>query len=165
MSLTSIGKIAWIPFLVADISNFVTGYVSMKLQKSGWSVNNTRKGLMILSACLSPIGILAVYTHSIGWTIALISVAIFFWMFWSVSVHTLAGDYFPATEVASVYGIAGTGSTLGTAISTFAVGYYLDLTHSYTNVFIGIGTLMPIAMIVGLFMMGRVGPVQEKASW
>jgi MFS family permease len=165
MNLTSIGKVAWIPFLVADISNFVTGYVSMKMQKSGLSVNQTRKGLMILSACLSPIGILAVYTHSIGWTLALISIAIFFWMFWSVSVHTLAGDYFPPTEVASVYGIAGTGSTLGTAISTFAVGYYLDLTHSYTNVFIGIGTLMPIAMIVGLFMMGRVEPVQDKASW
>jgi len=165
MNLTSIGKVAWIPFLAADISNFVSGFVSMRLQKSGWSVNQTRKGLMIIAACLSPIGILAVYTRSIGWTLALISIAIFFWMFWSVSVHTLAGDYCPATEVASVYGIAGTGSTLGTAISTFAVGYYLDLTHSYTNVFIGIGTLMPIAMIVGLFMMGRVEPVQDKASW
>jgi hypothetical protein len=83
-------------------------------------------------------------------------------MFWSVSVH--AGTI-SSTEVASVYGIAGTGSTLGTAISTFVVGYYLDLTHSYTNVFIGIGTLMPIAMIVGLAMMGRVGPVQDKSPW
>jgi MFS family permease len=72
------------------------------------------------------IGILAVYAHSVFWTIAIICVAIFFWMFWSVTVHTLAGDYFPSSEVGSVYGIAGTGSTIGTAIATWGVGYVLD---------------------------------------
>jgi len=119
---------------------------------------------MILSACVSPIGILAVYAHTVFWTMALISIAIFFWMFWSVTVHTLAGDYFPSQEVGSVYGIAGTGSTIGTAISTWGVGHVLDITHRYEPVFIGIGLLMPIALIVGLLMMGRVVQVQELAA-
>jgi hypothetical protein len=53
---------------------------------------------------------------------------------------------------------------VGTAISTWGVGHVLDITHSYEPVFIGIGLLMPIALIVGLLMMGRVVQVQELAA-
>ena len=145
---------------MADISNFTGGYLALLMQRAGWSVNRTRKTLMVMAALLSPIGILAVYAHSLFWTMALISVAIFFWMFWSIAVHTLAGDYFPPRAVASVYGIAGTGSTVGSVISTWAVGRTLDLTHSYTPVFIGIGLLMPMALLVGFALMRRVEPVE-----
>ena len=58
------------------------------------------------------------------------------------------------------YGIGGTGSTLGSVISTWAVGRTLDVTGGdYTPVFVGIGMLMPVALIVGLSLMGRVEPV------
>ena len=103
------------------------------------------------------------FAQSVFWTIGCISVAIFFWMFWSVSLHSLPGDYFPARAVGSVYGIGGTGSTLGSVISTWAVGRTLDLTGgNYTPVFVGIGMLMPVALIVGLSLMGRVEQVRLK---
>ena len=160
MSLLGIGAVAWIPFLVADISNFAGGYLALRLQRAGWSVNRTRKALMIVAAAMSPIGVAAVFVHSLFWTIFLISVAVFFWIFWSITVHSLAGDYFPPRAVASVYGIAGTGSTIGSVISTWAVGRTLDLTHSYTPVFIGIGLMMPIALLIGMILMRRVEPVE-----
>jgi ACS family hexuronate transporter-like MFS transporter len=159
LSLARIGAVAWIPFLVADLSNFAGGYMSLRLQRAGWSVNRTRKTLMVLATVLSPVGIFAVFSHSLVWTIGLISVAIFFWMFWSITVHSLAGDYFPPRAVASVYGVAGTGSTIGSVISTWAVGRTLDLTHSYAPVFVGIGLLMPVALVVGFTLMKRVEPV------
>jgi ACS family hexuronate transporter-like MFS transporter len=161
LGLAGVGAVAWIPFLAADAGNFVSGYVSLRLERAGWSVNRTRKTLMVASALLSPIGILAVFVHSLVWTMALISIAIFVWMFWSVAVHTLAGDYFPPRAVASVYGIAGTGSTIGSAISTWGVGAVLDVTHSYAPVFVGIGVLMPVAMVVGMAMMKRVAMVED----
>ncbi|MEP6915655.1 MAG: MFS transporter [Acidobacteriota bacterium] len=160
LNLAAIGWVAWIPFFFADLSNFVGGYVTLRLQRAGWSVNRTRKTIMVVSALLSPIGIFAVFAHSLFWTIGLISAAIFFWMWWSVSVHTLAGDYFPPRAVASVYGIAGTGSTMGSVISTWAVGRTLDVTHSYVPVFVGIGLLMPVALAAGLTLMKRVEPVK-----
>lgn len=162
MGLLAVGWLAAVPFFFADLSNFVSGFVALRLQKSGWSVNRTRKSLMVFSACFTPIGIFAVYAQSLFWTMALICAAIFFWMFWSVTVHTLAGDYFAPTEVGSVYGIAGTGSTVGTAIATYGVAYVLDLKVGYIPVFIGISLLMPIAMIVGLSLMGRVEPVENS---
>ena len=159
LNLAGIGAVAWIPFLVAGVSNFAAGYFSLRLERAGWSVNRTRKTLMTAGTLLSPIGIFAVYARSLFWTIALISIAIFFWIFWSISVHTLAGDYFPPRAVASVYGIAGTGSTIGSAIATWAVGRTLDVTHSYTPVFIGLSLLMPVALLVGMALMKRVEPV------
>ena len=156
LNLAGIGAVAWIPFLVADLSNFAGGYLTLRLQRRGWSVNRTRKTLMAIAAVLSPVGIFAVFAHSLFWTIGSISVAIFFWMFWSISVHSLPGDYFPPRAVASVYGIAGTGSTVGSVISTQAVGMTLDLTHSYAPVFVGIGLLMPVAMLAGFALMRKV---------
>ena len=160
LSLAGIGAVAWIPFLVSALSNVGGGYLALRLQRAGWSVNRTRKSFMIVATVFSPIGILAAYAHSLFWTIALISLAVFFWIFWSIAVHSLAGDYFPPRAVGSVYGIAGTGSTVGSAISTWAVGYTLDLTHNYALVFIGLSLLMPIALGVGFTLMRRVEPVK-----
>ncbi len=161
MGLGGIAKVAWIPFLVADAANFAAGYFTLRLQRAGWSVNRTRKTLMALAAIFSPLATLAVFTQSVFWTITVISAAVFFWMFWSVSVHCLAGDYFPVRAVGSVYGIAGTGSTLGSVISTWAVGRTLDITHSYTPVFIAIGVSMPVAFVIAMLLMKRVEPVTE----
>ncbi len=160
LNLAAIGAVAWIPFLVADLSNFAGGYLSLRLQRSGWSANRTRKTMMVIATVMSPIGILAVFAHSLFWTIGLICIAIFFWMWWSIAVHSLPGDYFPPRAVGSVYGMAGTGSTVGSVISTWAVGRTLDVTHSYAPVFIGIGLLMPIALVAGFALMKRVEPVQ-----
>jgi ACS family hexuronate transporter-like MFS transporter len=161
LNLAGIAAVAWIPFLVADLSNFSGGYLALRLQRAGWSVNRTRKTMMAMGTVLSLAGIMAVFSHSLFWTIALISVAIYFWMFWSITVHSLPGDYFPPRAVASVYGIGGTGSTLGSVIGTWAVGRTLDSTHSYAPVFIGLGLLMPIALLAGTALMGRVEPVKD----
>jgi ACS family hexuronate transporter-like MFS transporter len=164
LDLAGIGAVAWIPFLVSDIANFTAGYITLVLQRRGWTVHRTRKTLMLVATLLSPIGIGAVFAQSLFWTMALICVAIFFYMMWSVTVHTLPGEFFPAHAVASVYGFGGTGSTVGSVISTWAVGRVLDVTHSYTPVFIGIGLLMPVAFLVGSTLAGRIQPVRMKPA-
>lgn len=160
LSIAGIGLVAGIPFLAADVGNFAAGYLTLRLQRAGWTVNRTRKTLMAASALLSPIGIFAVFSTTLFWTMTFLSIAIFCWMFWSVAVHSLAGDYFPPRAVGAVYGIAGTGSTIGSAIATYGIGYVVDLTHNYTLVFIGISALMPIALAAGFTLMKRVEPVE-----
>ncbi len=164
LDLAAIGAVAWIPFLVSDISNFATGFVALRLERAGWSVHRTRKSLMLAGALGSPIGVAAVYSTSVFWTMFFICVAIFFWMAWSVTVQTLPGDYFPPQAVASVYGFGGTGSTLGSVVSIWLVGRTLDLTGSYIPVFAGLGLLMPIAYLIGTRLMGTVEPVDLPAS-
>ena len=115
---------------------------------------------MLIRAAVSPIGVAAVHTQSLVWTMTFTCLDISFWMIWSVTVQTLAGDYFPQHAVASVYGFGGTGSTLGSVISIWLVGRTLDLTHSYAPVFTGLGLLMPVACVVGMSLMGRVERVE-----
>ncbi len=161
LSLVQIGAVAWVPFLVSDIANFAGGLLAQRLEVRGWSVNRTRKALMLLGAVGAPVGVAAVYAQTLFWTMAFISVAIFFWMLWSLTVQTLPGDYFPARAVGSVYGIGGLGSTLGSVVSIWLVGRTLDLTGSYVPVFLGLGLLMPVACVVGFWVMGRV----ERVQW
>lgn len=160
LSLAAIGAVAWIPFLVSDVANFATGLLAQRMERAGWSPNRTRKTLMIIGAAGSPVGVAAVHAQSVAWTMTFICIAIFFWMIWSVTVQTLPGDYFPARAVASVYGFGGMGSTLGSVVSIWMVGRTLDLVHSYTPVFTGLGVLMPAACAVGLLLMGRVERVE-----
>ncbi|MDX1980440.1 MAG: MFS transporter [Bryobacteraceae bacterium] len=164
LNLNGIAAVAWIPFLVADIANFASGWAAFQLERAGWSVHRVRKCLMLAGAVVSPIGVAAVYSASIFWTITFISVAIFFWMAWSVTVHTLASDYFPPHAVASVYGFGGMGSTAGSVVSIWLVGRTLDLTGSYVPVFVGMGLLMPVAFLIGSALMGRVEPVNLDAG-
>jgi ACS family hexuronate transporter-like MFS transporter len=161
LSLAGIGKVAWIPFFVSGIANLGVGYLSLRLQRGGWSVSRTRKTFMVFATVMSPIGILAAQAHSLAMTMTLISAAIFFWTFWSLSVHSLAGEYFPPRAVGSVYGISGTGSTIGSAISTWAVGRTLDATHNFTYVFAGLSLLMPVALLTGGSLMGRVDMIRD----
>jgi ACS family hexuronate transporter-like MFS transporter len=161
LNLAGIGLVAWIPFLVADVANLAGGYWSMRLLQRGWTVNRVRKTMMVVATCLSPLAIVAVLSNSLFWTMTMISVAIFFWMLWSISVHSLPGDFFPPRAVASVYGIAGTGSTVGSMISTWAVGAVLDATHSYVPVFIGLCLLMPIGLALGFYLMGKIVPIRD----
>jgi ACS family hexuronate transporter-like MFS transporter len=161
LNLAGIALVAWIPFLVADVANFAGGYVSLRLLNRGWSVNRVRKTMMVLATLFSPLAIVAVFSQSLFWTMTMISVSIFFWILWSITVHSLPGDYFPPRAVASVYGIAGTGSTVGSMISTWAVGAVLDATHNYVPVFIGLSLLMPIGLALGFFLMRRVEPIGD----
>jgi hypothetical protein len=39
------------------------------------------------------------------------------------------------------------------------VGFTVDRTHSYAPAFVGIGLLMPIAMLVGFALMRKVEPI------
>jgi len=164
LELGAIGMVAWIPFVVADIANFACGAVSGWLLHLGWSVNRTRKTIMAVSAVFCPLGVSAVFCHGVFWTIFFISVATFSFIFWAVTVHSVPVDFFPSEYVGSVFGFGGTGSSLGTVFATWAIGLMLDRLHSYTPVFICIGSLLPVALIVGTLMMGKVYPLKLEAG-
>ena len=90
--------------------------------------------------------------------------ATFSFIFWAVTVHSVPVDFFPSEYVGSVFGFGGTGSSLGTVFATWAIGLMLDRLHSYTLVFICIGSLLPVALIVGTLMMGKVYPLKLEAG-
>jgi ACS family hexuronate transporter-like MFS transporter len=142
-SLAMIGYFAWIPFLTADLGNFVGGGLSSWLVKRGWPVLRARKAVMFWSAAVMIVALPAVLTASGAWAVALISVATLAYSSWAANILTLPADLFPREVVASVSGLSGTGAGIGGMTFTLIVGAVVDR-FSYVPVFTA-AALMPLA--------------------
>jgi len=164
LSLAQISAVAWIPFIAASIGNVAGGAISDGLTRRGWTANRARKTVMVISALGASVGIVTVFDTSLTVAITAISLATSFYFCWAVNLHTLPVDFFPPSYVGTVFGFGGTGSGLGTLLVTWLVGFTLDLTHSYTLVFIGIGLLLPVALVVVLLLAGRVRRLDIPAA-
>ena len=164
LSLAQISAVAWIPFIAASIGNVAGGAISDWLTRRGWTANRARKTVMVISALGATVGIVTVFDTSLAVAITAISLATSFYFCWAVNLHTLPVDFFPPSYVGTVFGFGGTGSGLGTLLVTWLVGFTLDLTHSYTLVFIGIGLLLPVALVLVLLLAGRVRRLDIPAA-
>jgi ACS family hexuronate transporter-like MFS transporter len=156
LGLAQRSAVAWIPFIAATIANVAGGAISDWLIRHGWTANRARKTVMVVSALGASVGIVTVYNTSLAVAITAISLATSFYFCWAVNLHTLPVDFFPPSYVGTVFGFGGTGSGLGTLLVTWLVGFTLDRTHSYTLVFIGIGLLLPTALVVVMLLAGKV---------
>jgi ACS family hexuronate transporter-like MFS transporter len=163
-SLATIGLLAWIPFLWADLGNMSGGAASSLLIRRGWSVDRARKAVLLPSAAAIPLGVLAIVTTtSDAVAIAGISVIAFAFQSWIVNIHTLPSDTFPKQDVGSVFGIGGTAAGIASMLFTLLVGQVVDR-FGYTPVYVMVGIMAPLAAILFLVIMRRIERVPPLAA-
>jgi ACS family hexuronate transporter-like MFS transporter len=141
-NMASIGKYAWIPFMVAGFGNIFGGLVSSELIRRGVSVTVARKSAVSFFVILMMAAIPAVMAASVWVSIAWVSVAMTGYTGALANMLALPADVFPKESVGSVYGLASMGSGFGGMVFTLITGWLVDH-YSYTPVFIGFG-LMPL---------------------
>jgi ACS family hexuronate transporter-like MFS transporter len=156
LSLIDIGKLAWIPFLTADIGNLAGGGLSALLIHSGLPVPTARKIGMSVFALLMTSAIGAVFAPNVGWALACVSIATFGYAGYSANMLALPADVFPKSVVASVYGFASMGSGFGGMVFSWLTGRMIDR-HGYEPVLIGYGILPLIALAILLLFCGSLG--------
>jgi ACS family hexuronate transporter-like MFS transporter len=156
-SLEMIGLLVWIPFLTADLGNFVGGGASSYLVKRGVPAVRARKIVMAASAAVMMASIPAALTRSATTALVLISVATLAYSSWGTNVLTLPTDVFRRGAVASATGLSGTGGGIGGMAFTLLTGKVVDMS-SYTPIFIMAG-IMPLvaAMIIVVGVRARTG--------
>jgi MFS transporter, ACS family, hexuronate transporter len=155
-SVALIGLLAWIPFLWADIGNLAGGAASSLLIKRGWSVDRARKTVLVVSALLVPLGVVAVVTApNDAVAIAAISVIAFAFQSWIVNIHTIPSDCFPKQDVGSVFGIGGTAAGIASMLFTLLIGQLVDR-FSYAPVFVLVGIMAPLAAVLFLGIIRRI---------
>ena len=118
--MASIGKYAWIPFLVAGSGNILGGWFSGWLIERGLEVQKARKTSITVFAILMMAAIPAVLAPTAAGSIAWVSVA----------MTGYTGS------------LASMGSGFGGMMFTLATGWLVEH-YSYTPAFIGFG-LMPL---------------------
>lgn len=153
--MASIGKFAWIPFLVAGFGNIFGGMLSSFLLSRGWSVTNARKSSITFFILLMMAAIPAVLAPSPWISIAWVSVAMTGYTGALANMLALPADVFPRESVGSVYGLASMGSGFGGMLFTLITGWVVDH-YSYTPVFIGFGILPLLCAAVLWTLTGKL---------
>jgi ACS family hexuronate transporter-like MFS transporter len=162
-SLQLIGLLAWIPFLFADIGTLSGGAVSSLLIRRGWSVDAARKVVLITSALLIPLGVVAIVRNqNDAVVIAGISLVAFAFQSWIVNIHTIPSDCFPKQDVGSVFGIGGTAAGIASMLFTLLVGFVVDR-FSYTPVYVMVGVMGPAAALLFLSVMRKIETVPARS--
>jgi MFS transporter, ACS family, hexuronate transporter len=139
----------WVPFLAADLGNFFGGGLSSALIRRGWPVGRARKAIILGGG----IGVLALipaaFAASVPVLLACFAVATFSYAAMSTMALALPADLYHSGAVASVAGMAGTGSGLGTIGSTFLIGAIADR-FSFTPILLVASVIPLLAAVVVL---------------
>jgi len=156
--LATIGKVAWIPFLVAGFGNILGGMLSSALLKRGFSVTVARKAAVTFFAALMLSAIPAVLAAETWLAIAFVSIAMLGYTGALANMLTIPSDVFPKNAVASVYGLASMGSGFGGMLFTLITGLVVER-WSYTPAFIGFGIL---PLICASILWAFAGPLRQE---
>lgn len=162
-SLVKIGLFAWVPYVAADAGSLSGGWLSGFLIGRGWSVDRSRKLVILIAALLMPAGIFAAFVHDSMVALALIGVVLFGFQVWINNVQTLPSDFFSDKAVASVAGLGGTGAGIGSMIFIFSTGWVVDH-FSYVPVLVAAGLLAPLGTLVLFALSGRIERISLNQS-
>jgi len=163
LDLASIGKFAWIPYLLAGSGNIIGGWFSGFLLRRGVSLTIARKSAVTVFVLLMASAIPAVLVPETSVSIALLSLAMLGYTGVTANMLAFPADIYPKNVVASIWGLAGMGSGFGGMVFVLVTGWLVDR-YSYTPVFIGFGSIPMIALSIVWFVLGPLRPALAPAD-
>lgn len=141
----------WVPFVACDLGNFAGAGMSSWLIRRGWPAVRSRNTVLTLSGLAMLVLIPAIYVSHLFLLTMLFGISAFSYAAWQTMNLVLHTDLYPSSAVATVSGISGTASGIGTAIATYLIGYVSDR-YSFSPVLIAAGTLPLIATALTLWL-------------
>src|SRR5579859_7153554 len=147
----------WIPFVAADAGSFVAGWFSGYLVRRGVSLGWARKIPIIYGGIGMTLLIPTIFTTNLYVIAFLFAVVTFTYAGFTIMANTLPSDLFDSRSVASVSGLGGTGTGLGTIVAFKLIGYFSDArqatgTHAFDPIIIVAGIVPFIGMILTLLL-------------
>jgi ACS family hexuronate transporter-like MFS transporter len=137
----------WVPFLCADLGNFVGGGLSSYLLHRGWTVGAARRIIFVICGPLMLLLLPAVYTTGLWVLITEFGLATLGYAACATIFLTLPTDLFESRSVATVSGLAGMVTGLVTIAATHTIGAVTD-TYSFAPVLMGASAAPVLAAIV-----------------
>jgi len=142
------------------------GWLSSYFLNIGWTINNSRKGTMLICVMLALPVILIRYSQDVWLSIMIIAVAAAAQTIWKGVLLTTVADQFPKRVVSSVSGIGGLGGAVGGMLAVKWVGVMLttykasgDITAGYNIIFVMCGLAYIAAFSLFHFLSPKLNPV------
>jgi ACS family hexuronate transporter-like MFS transporter len=154
LGLSHIGLPLIIVYNMSAVGSIGGGWLPALFLKTGITMAKARLIVMLLCASLVLPIFLASRVSSVWMAVGLLSLAAAAHQGWSANLYTTAADMFPKSAVGAVVGIGGTAGSIGGVLFSFATGWILQLTHSYTPLF----AIAAFAYLIGLGFMQLLAP-------
>jgi ACS family hexuronate transporter-like MFS transporter len=139
----------WVPFVCADIGNFVGGGLSSYFIHRGWTVGAARRIIFLICGPLMLLLIPAVYTTRLWLLIAEFGLATLGYAACATIFLTLPSDLFESGSVATVSGLAGMVTGFVTIAATYTIGAVTDR-YSFEPILMG-ASVAPVLAAVAVF--------------
>jgi ACS family hexuronate transporter-like MFS transporter len=143
----------WIPFVCADLGNFVGGGLSGYFIHRGWSIGAARRIIFLICGPLMLLLIPAVFTTQLWLLIAEFGLATLGYAACATIFLTLPSDLFESRSVATVSGLAGTVTGFVTIAATYAIGELSDR-YSFGPILLG-ASAAPVLAAIAVFALVR----------
>jgi ACS family hexuronate transporter-like MFS transporter len=153
LTLTQVGFLSWIPFLLGDTGGIVGGWAAGWLQRRGLSIYSVRRITMYLSAVFCLFSVAVPYLANTAAAFLAIGIAVMADNFLSANMFGAVTDLFPEHTVGRATGLTGVAGGLSGLLFPLLTGYLVDHV-SYKPVFLMVG-LMPLVGTALLFLLGR----------
>jgi MFS transporter, ACS family, hexuronate transporter len=156
----------WVPFLAADLGNFAGGAASGYLIHRGWPLGRARKAVVVAGGFGTMLLIPTIFAQNLWLITFLFAVATFSYACFSTIANVLPSDVYNSNAVATVSGLSGTGSGIGTIIAMKAVGYLSDARISdkgrvFDPIVIASGIIPVIGMVLVLLLVRNTRATRE----
>lgn len=146
LSLAQLGRVGWIPFLMASVGGIGASAWSDWMVRRGKPALRSRKLMMTYVAFLAPV-ILIPDSLGVAVTIAKFSILAAVALSWIYTESVLISETFPLQNVASVLGIAGGFGAAGAVIFNYFIGHLMSSVGT-TWIFIVMALLHPLTIII-----------------
>jgi len=156
----------WIPFIAADIGSFAAGWFSGYLVRRGVSLGWARKIPIIYGGIGMTLLIPTIFTTKLYLIAFLFAAVTFTYAGLTIMANTLPSDLFHSESVASVSGLGGTGTGLGTIVAFKLIGYFSDArqaagTHAFDPIILVAGVVPFIGMILTLLLVRNTKATEQ----
>lgn len=147
MDLRTIGLVAWVPFLFADIGSLGGGWLSGRFIRQGAAPIPARLRVMLACALVTMFTFTLYFAHTTVSIVAVLSLMTLCTMAWMVNLSTIPVDAFPNEMVGTAVGLTTAGAIVGQLAFTFVIGRIVEH-YSYTPLFFMMSFMGPTAYVV-----------------
>lgn len=158
--LRKISYFGWIPFATSAIGALVSGWASQRMLRSGWTIDRTRKTILLAAASFMPAGILVGFAPDAYQALALISLVTFLIQVWATSLFSIPSDLYPSSQVGSVVGLAAATGSVSAMMFQLFVGEIVQR-FSYTPIFAIVALMHPAALICISIFIRRIDRIER----
>jgi MFS transporter, ACS family, aldohexuronate transporter len=162
LTLTQVGFLGWIPFLLGDAGGIAGGWVAGLLTKRGFSAYTVRRITMYSSAAFCLVSLAVPYLLNTAAAFLAIGIAVMADNFLSANMFGAVTDLFHDHTVGRATGLTGVAGGLSGLLFPLLTGYLVDRV-SYAPVFVLVA-VMPLVGTTLLFLIGRQYRVVATAS-